>query len=187
MVLRYEYQLKSVFGNVVIALFTKWGYHLVNSSGINHVTVVQSPSYTCLFATPWTVALQAPLSIGFPRQEKDWMGLPFPSPGNLSNPGTEPHLLLDRQILCHWAIWEAHEHISKNLQKVSFFQLFVCVCVCTRECMLSHFTHVWLFVTLCLVVRQAPLGYFRQEYWRELPCPPPGDLVFISLLQTTYG
>ena len=42
-----------------------------------------------LFATPWTVAHQAPLSIGFSRQEY-WSGLPFPSPGNLPNPGIEP-------------------------------------------------------------------------------------------------
>ena len=40
------------------------------------------------FATPWTVACQAPLSIGFPRQEY-WNGLPFPSPGDLLDPGTE--------------------------------------------------------------------------------------------------
>ena len=39
--------------------------------------------------TPWTVACQAPLSIGFPRQEC-WSGLPFPSPGDLPNPGIEP-------------------------------------------------------------------------------------------------
>ena len=38
--------------------------------------------------TPWTVAHQAPLFIGFPRQEC-WSGLPFPSPGDLSNPGIE--------------------------------------------------------------------------------------------------
>ena len=37
-------------------------------------------------ATPWTIALQAPLSMGFPRQEH-WSGLPFPSPGHLPQPG----------------------------------------------------------------------------------------------------
>ena len=37
-------------------------------------------------ATPWTVTLQAPLSMGFSRQEY-WNGLPFPSPGDLPNPG----------------------------------------------------------------------------------------------------
>ena len=42
-----------------------------------------------LFATPWTVAYQAPLSMGFSRQEY-WSGLPFPSPGDLPNPGIEP-------------------------------------------------------------------------------------------------
>ena len=41
------------------------------------------------FVTPWTVDWQAPLSMGFPRQEY-WSGLPFPSPGDLSDPGIEP-------------------------------------------------------------------------------------------------
>ena len=41
------------------------------------------------FETPWTVALQAPLSMGFPRQEY-WSGLPFPSPGDLPDPGIKP-------------------------------------------------------------------------------------------------
>ena len=42
-----------------------------------------------LFATPWTVAYQASASMGFSRQEY-WSGLPFPSPGDLPDPGTEP-------------------------------------------------------------------------------------------------
>ena len=46
-------------------------------------------SHVQLFATPWTVACQAPLSMGFSRQEY-WSGLPLPSPGDLSNPGIEP-------------------------------------------------------------------------------------------------
>ena len=45
-----------------------------------------------LFATPWTVAHQAPLFMGFSRQEY-WSGLPFPSPGDLPDPGTEPRSL----------------------------------------------------------------------------------------------
>ena len=45
---------------------------------------------SCLtLATPWTVACQAPLSMGFSRQEY-WTGLPFPSPGDLPDPGIEP-------------------------------------------------------------------------------------------------
>ena len=45
---------------------------------------------SCLtLVTPWTVACQAPLSMGFSRQEY-WSGLPFPSPGDLPDPGIEP-------------------------------------------------------------------------------------------------
>ena len=50
---------------------------------------VKSLSRVQLFATPWTVAYQAPPSMGFFRQEY-WSGLPFPSPGDLPNPGIEP-------------------------------------------------------------------------------------------------
>ena len=56
---------------------------------INLLFVVQSLSYVRLFVTPWTAAHQAPLSMGFSRQEF-WSGLPFPSPGNLPDPETEP-------------------------------------------------------------------------------------------------
>ena len=41
------------------------------------------------FVTPWTVARQASLSMGFPRQEY-WSVLPFPSPGDLPDPGIKP-------------------------------------------------------------------------------------------------
>ena len=41
------------------------------------------------FVTLWTVARQAPLSMGFSRQEY-WSGLPFPTPGDLPDPGIEP-------------------------------------------------------------------------------------------------
>ena len=50
---------------------------------------VKSPSHVQLFVTPWTVADQAPQSVEFSRQEY-WSGLPFPSPGDLPNPGIEP-------------------------------------------------------------------------------------------------
>ena len=49
---------------------------------------VKSLSCVRLFATPWTVADQAPLSMGFSRQGY-WSGLPFPSPRDLPNPGIE--------------------------------------------------------------------------------------------------
>ena len=50
---------------------------------------VKSLCHVQLFATLWTVARQSPLSMGFSRQ-KYWSGLPFPSPGDLPNPGIKP-------------------------------------------------------------------------------------------------
>ena len=62
--------------------------------GILHARIlvkvkVKSLSCVWLFATPWTVAHQDPPSMGFSRQEY-WSGLPFPSPGDLPDPGIEP-------------------------------------------------------------------------------------------------
>ena len=53
------------------------------------ISEVKSLSRVRLFVTPWTVAHQAPLPMGFSRQEY-WSGLPFPSPGDLPDPGIEP-------------------------------------------------------------------------------------------------
>ena len=50
---------------------------------------VKSLSGVQLFVIPWTVAYQAPLSMGFSRQEC-WSGLPFPTPGDLPDSGIEP-------------------------------------------------------------------------------------------------
>ena len=63
-----------------------------------------------LFATSWTVAPQAPLSMEFPRQEY-WSGLPFPSPGDLHNQGiklTSLSFLCLLQFFTTNASWEAH-------------------------------------------------------------------------------
>ena len=56
---------------------------------LTYTHIVKSLSRIQLFATPWTVAYQASPSMGFPRQEY-WSGLPFPSPGDLPDPGIEP-------------------------------------------------------------------------------------------------
>ena len=70
-------------------------------------------SCTDSFVTSWTVAHQAPLSLEFSRQEY-WSGLPFPSPGDLPDPGiikpASPMHLVHRQAgryLTTWATWEA--------------------------------------------------------------------------------
>ena len=71
---------------IALLLWILWGSPL---SGFLKWREVKSLSRVWLFATPWTVAHQAPPSMGFSRQEY-WSGLPFPSPGDLPDPGIEP-------------------------------------------------------------------------------------------------
>ena len=76
-----------------------------------------------LFATPWTVAYQAP-SMGFSRQEY-WSGLPFPSPGDLPNPEIEPG------SPALWADALPSEPPGKPCQSLSCVQLFCNPMVCS--------------------------------------------------------
>ena len=70
----------------------------VHAEWLSHVQIV---------ATPWTSAHQAPLSMGYSRQEY-WSGLPFHPPGDFSDPGIEPMSPDCRQSLFHQSIREAH-------------------------------------------------------------------------------
>ena len=65
-------------------------------------------------------------------------------------------------------------HINYLPTNISWAPIMFQIC----ECVLSHFSCVWLSVTLWTVVCQTPLsmGFSRQAYWSELPCPPLGDL-----------
>ena len=62
---------------------------LANSTCCQVCAYTRVLSHVQLFATPCTVACQAPLSMAFPGKEY-WRGLPFPSPRDLSDPGIEP-------------------------------------------------------------------------------------------------
>ena len=76
-------------------------------------------SHVQLFVSLWTVVHQAPLSMGFPRQEY-WSGLPFPSLGDLPNPGIKPASLVspalqaDSLLAEPWGI--CITFTSKNIQ-----------------------------------------------------------------------
>ena len=101
------------------------------------------------FGTPGTVAYQAPPSMGFSRQEY-WSELPFPSPGDLPDPGIEPG------SPAFQADTLTYEPPGKP----------ICVCVCV----LIGFSHVRLFATPWTVAYQAPpsMEFSRQEYWSGL-------------------
>ena len=98
----------------VIKVYTFYSIQLDSSFGL-HLGLCQSWSevkWNCcrirLFATPWTVAYQASPSMGFSRQEY-CSGLPFPSPGNLPDPGIKPRSpALQADSFNLWAIREAH-------------------------------------------------------------------------------
>ena len=85
----------------------------LNLADITHISI----SRVQLFATPWTVAPQASLSMGIPRQES-WSGLPFPTPGDLPDLGIEPTSLeapaLTGEFFTTRATWET------QLSQVSF-------------------------------------------------------------------
>ena len=69
-------------------ILDNWGFVYFLKRDLTHGGGLVAKSCPTL-AAPWTVALQAPLSMGFSRQEY-WSGFPFPSPGDLSDLGIEP-------------------------------------------------------------------------------------------------
>ena len=81
---------KSIYSPLIQLYLTKL-YQSANLSAVMELKERKGKSLSRvqLFATPWTVAYQASQSMGFSRQEY-WSGLPFPSPGDLPDPGIEP-------------------------------------------------------------------------------------------------
>ena len=83
------------------------------------VCVCQSLNCVQLFATPWAVARQAPLSLKFSRQEY-WSGLPVPAPEDLPDPGLNPDSLHCRQMLYHLSYQGSKGDFSKSSQPQLF-------------------------------------------------------------------
>ena len=88
-------------------------------------------SHVQLFATPWTVAHQDPLPMGFPRQEY-WSGLPFPPPGIFPTWEDRTQIscifCIERWILYHWATWEAQtttDILSISARKITGIPIYL--------------------------------------------------------------
>ena len=123
--------------------------------------------------TPWTVALQVPLSLGFPRQEY-WSGLPFLPPGGLSNPGIHPEfpvfpslaggfftiepprcsaktklLLWRRSLKVVVPVWIIYKgcHSGPNIE-IHWFSLFEVIC---SILVFKFFIEVWLIYNIVLI------------------------------------
>ena len=123
------------------------------------VGVVYWISLARFFVTPWTVALQAPLSMEFSRQE-DWRGLPFPSPGDSPNPGIKPR---SPALAGRFLTTESPGKPSMSIHVVANGIISLCfyswvVFHCTY---ISHLFYPFICrVTLRLLLR---LGYY--EHW----------------------
>ena len=72
------------------------------------------------FVSPWIVARLAPPSMGFSRQEY-WSELPFPSPGDLPNPGIKPVFLVLQTDSLPGKLMPAHDYVQKQEEKHTFF------------------------------------------------------------------
>ena len=104
--------------------------------------------------------------MGFSRQEY-WSGLPFPSSGDLLDPGFKPAspALAGRFFTT--------DHQGSHVQRLSYGSPKAPLPL--TDLLLSHFSHVWLCATPQMATHQAPpsLGFSRQEHWSGLPFPSP--------------
>ena len=147
----------------------KYGFGNQQRSGLDiEFWKVKKWKWSCLVvsdsATPWTVACQAPPSMGFSRQEY-WSGLPFLSPRDLPDPGIEPRS----------PAFQADALTAEPPLNSENRHIWDC-CSYRHACMLSRFSHVWLW----------PYGLWPTRFlipWDSpgkktsgLPFPSPGDL-----------
>ena len=120
----------------------------------------ESLSHVWLFATPWTVAQQAPLSMGFSRQEY-WSGLPCPPPGGLPNQGIQPRSpLLQLDSL---PSEPPGNPMNTRVGSLSLLQRVVCVCVHTYTAVcfsICSYLHSNSFQSNLLIKS----GSFKQNY-----------------------
>ena len=101
-----------------------------------------------LFATPWTIACQSPLSMGLSRQEY-FSGLPFPSSGALPDPGIEPMAHATSPALKVDSLLLSHRKSS------------VCVCVCVCVCLCIC---VCVCVCIYIYIYMKIVGFEHMQY-----------------------
>ena len=123
-------------------------------------------SHVQLFATPWTIACQAPLSMGFPRQEY-WSVLPFLPPGDHPDPGIEPTspaypaLRVDSLLLSQQGNSNII-HLSIYIYIISSLSLYIYQYICDQ----------WINKEN---IMQDPLGAVKQVYQSANPTPLSQD------------
>ena len=119
-----------------------------------HAKSLQSCPTLC---DPVDCSSQAPLSMGFSRQEH-WSGLPCPSPGDLPDPGIEPESLRSPasagRVFTTSATWEAPKHVDGCMYIDTYVHIdafYVYVCMCTFICIFMYTCmHICIYLCLCV-------------------------------------
>ena len=127
---------KSSFQKIYISLSIDWFINRFILLLLSHFSHVQ------LFVTPWTVVHQAPLSMGFSRQEY-WSGLPCSPPGDLPDPGIEPVSL----CLLHWQagsiqlapLGKPNWFIHRNLNYFIYWLIDWCIHLLNRHILIIYY------------------------------------------------
>ena len=150
---------------------SQWFHDLVCLNNRDTLSVAtMSLSHVWFFASPRTIAHQAPLSMQFSRPEY-WSGLSFPSPGSFLTQGANPGLPRRRRILYHLS-WEGIINVSWSY-RLHLIWMCVCVCVCVSCSVMSDSLQPHALQPV-----KAPLSMesSRQKYWSGWPFPSPGHL-----------
>ena len=112
--------------------------------------------HSCLTATPWTVAHQAPLSMGFSRLEY-WSGFPFPSPGDLPNSGIKAVFFMSPALA--GGFFTTSTTCEGPLSVCVYVNFFVCI----SACMFHQHLHICIFICINLynshIVSMTRLGH----------------------------
>ena len=126
-----------------------WCYYLVDQSYL-------------ILVTPCTEIHQAPLSMGFPRQEY-WSGLLFPSPGNFSDSGIEPTspalaggfwATWEAQLYCDWSVYclpKSEAKINNLVFRLSFVLAMPLNRILLASCISVSLSVLWLHILLMLL------------------------------------
>ena len=118
-----------------------------------------------LFATPWTIAYQVSLSMGFSRQEY-WSGLPFPPPRDLPNPGIKPESPVAPALQAHSSPLSHQGSSKRSLVLPILLFSFISLHCSFKKAFLSllaifwNSAYRWVYVSLSLLPFTSLLTYF---------------------------
>ena len=147
------------------------GFYLLDLLTLSSIPLTLSSA----FLNPWTVAHQVPLSIGFSREES-WSGLPFPSSGDLPDPGIEPGSPVLQADSCiaggsftDWATREAPSFSSLIMFQIVAYMLLSLSLKFFNYCIFISRRYNWYYFKhyLCLYFQVYLSFLFLKSHWKK--------------------